>query len=444
MALCCFLTGCAALTNPVADGVPVRYLTPDFLGASKEGTRVVPLSLLRQKPPEVYRLAPGDILGVWIEGILGEPNQPPPLRLPERGDLPPAMGYPMPVRSDGTMALPLVPPLKVEGLSVEEVQDAIRKAYTTPKRILKADEARIIVTLMRRRQYHVLVFRQNPTGDLSLAHQDTGAFSFGPEGITQGTNQLIGTRRGSGFAVDLPAYENDVLNALAQTGGLPGHDSANEIIIQRGYFKEAVDRDALLQEMELLRLDCKGIDSTAKNSKIIRIPLRLQPGEELALKPEDILLETGDIIYLPERKPEVFFAGGLLPSGEYPLPYERDLTVVEAVARIRGPLINGGLNTSNLSGSLIAPGIGGPSPSLLTVLRRVPGTDRQLAIRVDLNKALRDPRERLLVQPGDMLILQETPGEGIARYVTQMFKFNIVWQAIHGPHENGTVNATVP
>ena len=34
-----------------------------------------------------------------------------------------------------------------------------------------------------------------------------------------------GTRRGTGFALDLPAYENDVLNALAQTGGFPGTDA---------------------------------------------------------------------------------------------------------------------------------------------------------------------------------------------------------------------------
>ena len=37
--------------------------------------------------------------------------------------------------------------------------------------------------------------------------------------------------------VNLPAYENDVLTVLAYTGGLPGFDAANEIIIQRGYLK---------------------------------------------------------------------------------------------------------------------------------------------------------------------------------------------------------------
>jgi hypothetical protein len=53
---------------------------------------------------------------------------------------------------------------------------------------------------------------------------------------------------------------------------------------------------------------------------------------------------------------------------------------------------------------------------------------------------LRDSRERLLVQPGDVLILQETPGEALARYFGEMFKFNLVWQVIHGQHESGTFN----
>src|SRR5262249_56262449 len=77
--LCGLLGGCAALSNPVADAVPVRQLPPEVLGRPKEDERTIPLPLLRQSPPDAYRLAPGDVLGVWIEGVLGDKNQPPPL-----------------------------------------------------------------------------------------------------------------------------------------------------------------------------------------------------------------------------------------------------------------------------------------------------------------------------------------------------------------------------
>src|SRR5262245_53572787 len=70
--LCALLNGCAALTNPVGDGVPVRHLNPELLGKPKDVSQTLPLSLLGQPAPDVYRLAPGDVLGVWIEGVLGD------------------------------------------------------------------------------------------------------------------------------------------------------------------------------------------------------------------------------------------------------------------------------------------------------------------------------------------------------------------------------------
>src|SRR5947209_7173154 len=76
---CLWSGGCAALTNPVADGVPVHRLPPDVFGKRKDDERTIPLTLLRQKPPDVYRLAAGDVLGIYIEGVLGEPKSPPPI-----------------------------------------------------------------------------------------------------------------------------------------------------------------------------------------------------------------------------------------------------------------------------------------------------------------------------------------------------------------------------
>src|ERR1700740_2994238 len=95
---CSLLAGCAALTNPVADGVPVRHVPPELLGESRQGEETIPLNLLRQEQPETYQLEPGDLLGIWIETVLGEQDKVPPLSFPtrnfppERGELPPALG----------------------------------------------------------------------------------------------------------------------------------------------------------------------------------------------------------------------------------------------------------------------------------------------------------------------------------------------------------------
>jgi hypothetical protein len=87
--------------------------------------------------------------------------------------------------------------------------------------------------------------------------------------------------------------------------------------------------------------------------------------------------------------------------------------------------------------------LGNPSPSLLSVIRKTPNGG-QLNIRVDLNRALRDPRERILVQAGDVLILQETPGEAIARYFSQTFKFGFASEVIKTSRTTATTTAVVP
>src|SRR5260370_5060125 len=66
------LGGCAAVSNPVGDGIPARFLPPETFGESKDAYQQIPLTYLRQPAPEVYRLAPGDVLGVWVEGVLGD------------------------------------------------------------------------------------------------------------------------------------------------------------------------------------------------------------------------------------------------------------------------------------------------------------------------------------------------------------------------------------
>src|SRR5258707_3058537 len=76
VAVCALSTGCTALTNPIADGIPVRLLPPEILGPTKTNYHTVPLSLLRQPQPDAYKLDTGDVLGIYVEGYLGEKNVP--------------------------------------------------------------------------------------------------------------------------------------------------------------------------------------------------------------------------------------------------------------------------------------------------------------------------------------------------------------------------------
>src|SRR5690606_38237799 len=123
--------------------------------------------------------------------------------------------------------LPLIPPLQVRGLTITQANDLIRKAYTVDRNILQPGQDRIIVTLIQERTYNVIVIRQDSVG-LSMA----GGRMIAPTqaGVLAERGTLAG---GRGEIIKLPAYQNDVLHALARTGGLPGPDAKNEIKILR-------------------------------------------------------------------------------------------------------------------------------------------------------------------------------------------------------------------
>jgi protein involved in polysaccharide export with SLBB domain len=432
--LCASLCGCAALTNPVADAIPVRLLPPDLVeGPRKDATVTIPLTLLGQPAADVYRLAAGDVLGVWIEGVLGEKTVVPPVSLPappvfvgQQRHLPPSFGFPIPVREDGAITLPMIGRMPVQGLTVADVEDLVRERYAKDQLLPKGRE-RVIISLMNPRQTTVVVLRQ-----------ESGSVTIGPAGT------LGAGKRGTGQVVDLPAYENDVLHTLATTGGLPGLDAYNEVIIFRGAFRDHAAAALLLEQLKGLPAAAGALEAAGFAKQVIHIPLRLPPGERLPVHPEDVVLQTGDVVFTEARDHDLYYTAGLLPAGEWVLPRDYDLSVVQAICQVKGPMVNGGFNVSNLSGAIVQSGLGAPSPSLLVVVRKTPGGG-QVPIKVDLDKALRDARENIVLRPGDTLILQEKPSQALTRYFTQaFFNFNLSWEALHSRFANGVINAAAP
>jgi protein involved in polysaccharide export with SLBB domain len=265
-------------------------------------------------------------------------------------------------------------------------------------------ETRITVQLLKKRRYRVTVIRED-TQPIQTA--------------TVGGAVSLANRR-NGITLFLEAYKNDVLTALTLSGGPPAVDAKNEVIVQRGQY-----------------------DPARPEKGVTRIPLRFFPDEQLALSPADITMNEGDILIVPTRESEVFYTGGILGSRQIALPRDYDLNVLQAIALVGGPLANGGFTQNAFVAQSFAAGIGFPSPALVTVLRRMPN-GQQLPIRVDLNVALKDPRERILIQPNDFLIMQEKPGDAIVRYLTQQFRFNTTVETIRSENIFQTLTGSVP
>jgi protein involved in polysaccharide export with SLBB domain len=413
------IAGCAALSNPVADGIPVDRVPPELLVESKKNFVKVPLGALQQQQDEIYRLAAGDILGIWIgEGILGDKNNPPQSRFFENSDLPPALGTPIPVRENGTISLPQLKPIDVRGLTLPELEQKLRTLYTEERKIFKPGQESVIVTLVRKRTYTIYVLREDGGATLSTG----GGAGYGLLG-QQTTTQVGG---GSGRVIQLAPGENNILTALTRTGGLPGLGAEDEVIIERGG----------------LRRQTLGGDEAENKSagpRFIRIPLRLHKGASIPFAPNDVVLYDGDSVYVRARKGEYFYTGGLLPSQKGVLPRDEDLDVVQAITQVGGVLVTGLVTGSNLSGNVGASGIGQPNPSLVSVLRRTP-EGGQINIRVNLNQALRDPAERILLCSGDIVIMQMTPAQAVVQYLSGQVQFNFASKLLTTP--STTINTT--
>lgn len=461
-------------------------------GESRANMETIDLSRLGQTPAPAYLLDSGDVLAIYIEGVLGRIEEVPPVYIPQNGDSNPSLGYPIPVREDGTISLPLIHPLMVRGMTIGQVEDLVRRTYTSDKQILEQGRERILVSLQRARTYKITVLRQE-TSNIPLVAQSSGSIQLGQ------------TKKGTGQIVVLRAGENDVLHALTLSGGLPGLDAQNAIYVLRRprqspfparmpisartpsqtsprtsaqppiqltsgqgayagryglampaagsngrpQWGHSVPEPDPTQPVELegasLSMPQGGfghspgtgggatMDSTGDGGgycppelrpylssgvQIFRIPIRLRPGEEAQFSEPDIILLEGDIVFIESRETEIFYTGGLLGGGQYLLPRDYDLDVLDAIAVAQS-------QQSSSGGTGFGSRIGGisainqdisVSASDLVVIRRFPDGQR-MNIKINLNRALRDPNENLIVQPGDRLILRYRPMEAVGAFI---------------------------
>jgi hypothetical protein len=412
------LSGCTSVLSPIS-GIPAHRLPPTFLANPKNDLVEIDIARLRQEPPREYLVDADDILGIYVEGVLGSAEQAPPVHMPEKdSDLPPSIGFPIPVRKDGTLPLPLIAPIATQGLTLSQIESAIRTEYTVKSRILQPGKDRIIVTLMKERTYRIIVMREDGIGAMQIQRGGPAGAGF-----VQTTNAP--TR---GESIDLPAYKNDVLHALAETGGLPGLDAENEIRILKGRLLDAKKRDEFIRAFYSAPIcnPCVGRPPLPEDPAIIRIPLRLPPGQTPTFSEKDIILEDGDIVLIKGREREVFYTGGLLPGGEWPLPRDYDLDVLGALAMAgQGAAGKPGSGQNVGMGVMNLQNMGGAPPSALFILRKLPNNG-QITIAVDLNRAVNDPRSRPLVQAGDTLILQYKPEEELLNFgIGTFFTFGL-------------------
>ena len=206
-------------------------------------------------------------------------------------------------------------------------------------------------------------------------------------------------------SIQLDAYQNDVLHALLKTGGLPGEKAKDHVTILRYYQVIPIQPPGTSIPSDVVK-------TTSWDTPHI-IPLTVPRGTNICFQLAGSILNEGDILYIENRETEVFYSAGALPAGQHLLPRDYDIDIFDAMS-IAGYSYGSAGSGGNLGG------LAGVAPTQLFVFRKGPDGN-QVTIKIDLDKALRDPRERLVVQAGDKLLLRFSAKEEFATF--GMFSF---------------------
>jgi protein involved in polysaccharide export with SLBB domain len=342
-------------------------------------------SQYRAPKQETYTLDHGDTLGVFVEGVVGELNEMPPVHQPVAGSsLGPAMGFPTLVVHDGTLRLPLVDPVNVRGLTVSQVESLLKKIYRQGDNPIITDRNRVIVSLIRKRTVNVTVLR----GDQSQART---AQRFGQQNRGPVASRSDGSSRI--YNLQLPAGESDLLGALMESGGLPGVNAQDQMqILRNASGRSSMARSSFPRSRS----------SSAFSSQRVAQSAPVRYGSPVSSFPRsNARLGNGDIVSVEAKPTEVFYTGGQLGGGEYLLPRDRPLSVMDAVAQAGGvPQGRRGLAAVPLQ-----------EPRLLKLVRTAGG--QQTTWQFDLSGGYSQQAAQTRVRAGDYLILDYSPAQRV-------------------------------
>jgi len=373
---------------------------------------MVPLDhrLLGGVVPKEHVVGAGDVLGIYVADIIGKREELPAVSYPHyrnrNAPTEPFVGQPIKVEADGTIQLPYIAPIHVDGMTLLEVRNAIRQEYSIKTDFVKDGRDNTVVTLITPRFCRIHVFRQDTR--------------YNVPGL-QRPDQYEISRRWAGTILYLEPKEATVITALLQTGGLPGIDARNEIwVMKRVSEEEAAKAEIPIDEKKIVGE--LPIMLPKENTKLIRIPLHVPLDQELPFDRDDVVLGDGDVVFLPQRDGDVFLTGGLLGGGRFPLARDRDIDILEAIAISTGNPLGPVGDMDNVVRFRSGPGNVIP-PTDAIVVRRLSETE-QIKIRVDLRKAMDDPTERLIIEPGDLILLNYRPKELAGNVLLNLFDYN--------------------
>jgi polysaccharide biosynthesis/export protein len=362
-------TGCyAPLRSP---GIAASTLPEGYRVPVKTFSHTVNYAMLTAAPPAEYLLSYKDLLRVEISDLAPANTRTSPSDRPSATNNVNPFITPVEVRvsDQGTILLPLVGSISVDGLTLEQARQAIAEAYSDG-------------------------YINDPKVGLTL--------------VEEATNSIIvlgEVKRPETFK--LPKFKSDVAHALAFAGGLTEF-AGDEIQVHRRRRVPQLANcppplqsapDGMLPPPSQPLMNIPTDPMFMIQPEILRISLRSLYEE--VITSDMVTLMEGDVVIVPRRKDEVFFVVGRLnPAAAvrfttgrdnrdlgngFLLPPDRDVDVVTAVA------MAGYIDPID-------------SPTTVSIHRTLVDGSPTM-IHVDLIKARYDRNENIFVRAGDIIYL---------------------------------------
>ena len=376
------LAGCVS-----RGAIPVTKLPAEYQAEAASRVKTLDLARVAQPVDDEPRIHSGDILEVSVSNLF-QPNE--------------TETIPVRVEDDGKIRLPMLDPIDMTNMTTSESEQLVRVSYMGGN-LLRNPQ--VMVRLVKQKTNEVFVIGAvNSPGRHSLPVHNSDLLSaiMAAGGLTENAGTVVEIRRRVKSTPPRRIQPKQPTTARMVSVVPAGHDVEESNSSKKpGVINAAAwEGDEI---PDLLAASEKEEEEKAVEVSDRFIRLDLDDDEDLQRAATELRLVNGDVISIEPRKFKPFYVSGSVNKpGEFEMPPDRDVRVLEAIS-----LAGGVIRTSN------------PKNALL--IREVEGKD-PVVIHLRLDKARRSKEHNIRLMAGDNLVVEEDAVSTIVGIVRETFR----------------------
>jgi polysaccharide export outer membrane protein len=341
-----------------------EVLPAEFRAAATKSNQAINLAQITSPGTSNSILAPGDLLEITVATGRSEENARPIFSR---------------VADDGAVDVPIIGPVHVAGMEEFEASQSIVK------------EA--VQRGMYRHPYVTVQIRSKAVNRITVL----GAVPKpGVHEIPRGGCDLVTAIAAAGGLKATASTDIEIIRQAKPAFAQQKADdlSPNPNAVQTASHQQLGDSEALLIG--------ENVDLTARQSQVLQIDLANMDFADSS----NYSLNDRDIVRVIQQKKKMIYVAGLVKRpGQFELPTDQDLHLVDAIA--------------------LAGGRSSPVADKLLVIRHRGEQSEPLFIQASLSKAKKNGLENLRLAPGDTITVEQTPSTAVVSAFQKFFRVSM-------------------